>query len=64
MRALRDMVRHRANLLRYRASHVQHIQKILQQMNLKLTNVISDITGTTGMHICVQLWKEKPILHI
>jgi transposase len=51
MRALRDMVRHRANLLRYRASHVQHIQKILQQMNLKLTNVISDITGTTGMHI-------------
>ena len=51
MRALRDMVRHRANLLRYRASHVQHIQKILQQMNIKLTNVISDITGTTSMHI-------------
>jgi hypothetical protein len=45
------MIRHRANLLRYRAAHVQHMQKILQQMNLKLTNVISDITGTTGMHI-------------
>lgn len=51
IRALRDMVRHRANLLRYRASHVQHMQKILQQMNLKLTNVISDITGITGMRI-------------
>jgi transposase len=51
IRALRDMIRHRANLLRYRAAHVQHIQKILQQMNLKLTNVISDITGTTGMNI-------------
>lgn len=51
IRALRDMIRHRANLLRYRAAHVQHMQKILQQMNLKLTNVISDITGTTGMHI-------------
>lgn len=51
IRALRDMVRHRANLLRYRASHVQHMQKILQQMNLKLTNVISDITGVTGMQI-------------
>lgn len=51
IRALRDLIRHRANLLRYRAAHIQHMQKILQQMNLKLTNVISDITGTTGMHI-------------
>jgi len=51
IRALRDMVRHRANLLRYRASHIQHMQKILQLMNLKLTNVLSDITGTTGMQI-------------
>ncbi len=51
IRALRDMIRHRANLLRYRASHIQHMQKILQLMNLKLTNVLSDITGTTGMKI-------------
>ncbi|WNF16983.1 hypothetical protein [Microcystis aeruginosa] len=41
---LRALVRHREMLLRYRASHIQHIQKILQQMNLKLTNVISDVT--------------------
>jgi transposase len=33
IRALRDMIRHRANLLRYRASHIQHMQKILQLMN-------------------------------
>jgi len=51
IRALRDMIRHRGNLLRYRASHIQHMQKILQLMNLKLTNVLSDITGTTGMQI-------------
>ncbi|MBU2447387.1 MAG: IS110 family transposase [Bacteroidetes bacterium] len=51
IRALRDMIRHRANLIRYRASHIQHMQKILQMINLKLTNVISDITGTTGMRI-------------
>ncbi|NIM18201.1 MAG: IS110 family transposase, partial [Candidatus Aminicenantes bacterium] len=38
-------------LLRYRASHIQHRQKALEQMNLKLTNVISDITGITGMQI-------------
>lgn len=49
--ALRDLIRHRENLLRYRASHIQHLQKVLQQMNLKLTNVISDITGVTGMRI-------------
>ena len=41
---LRALVRHREMLLRYRASHIQHIQKVLQQMNLKLTNVISDVT--------------------
>jgi transposase len=48
---LRALVRHREMLLRYRASHIQHIQKILQQMNLKLTNVISDVTGVTGLRI-------------
>ena len=51
IRTLRDLVRHRANLLRYRASRVQHMQKILQLMNLKLTNVLSEITGTTGIQI-------------
>jgi transposase len=49
--ALRSLVRHREMLLRYRASHIQHIQKALQQMNLKLTNVLSDVTGATGMKI-------------
>jgi transposase len=48
---LRTLVRHRDMLLRYRASHVQHMQKALQQMNLKLTNVLSDVTGRTGMQI-------------
>lgn len=48
---LRAYVRQREMLLRYRSSHVQHMQKALQQMNLKLTNVITDITGQTGMQI-------------
>jgi len=51
IRALRDMIRHRGNLLRYRAVHTQHMQKVLQLMNLKLTNVLNDITGSTGMKI-------------
>jgi hypothetical protein len=32
-------------------SHVQHMQKALDQMNLQLYHVISDITGTKGLAI-------------
>ncbi len=49
--AVRAVVRHRAMLLEYQASHIQHIQKALTQMNLKLDKVISDITGVTGQAI-------------
>lgn len=49
--ALRALIRHRANLVRYRAAHIQHMQKALQQMNVQLTQVVSDITGVTGMNI-------------
>ena len=34
--------------IRYAASHVQHMQKALEQMNVKLTEVLADITGLTG----------------
>src|SRR5262245_61716437 len=33
---LRDLVRHRDNLLDYRAAHIQHMQKALHLMNLQL----------------------------
>lgn len=49
--ALRALARHRDNLVRYRSNHIQHMQKALQLMNLKLTQVVSDITGVTGMRI-------------
>ncbi|SHO52091.1 IS110 family RNA-guided transposase [Desulfopila aestuarii] len=48
---LRGYVRQRMNLVRYAASHVQHMQKALAQMNLQLANVVSNITGKTGMQI-------------
>lgn len=51
IRALRSYIRHRDSLIRHRSAHIQHIQKALQLMNLKLTNVLSDITGRTGMDI-------------
>lgn len=48
---LRAYVRHRDNLIRHRATHIQHMQKALELMNIKLTSVLSDITGLTGMQI-------------
>ena len=49
--ALRAYWRQRQMQVRYAASHVQHMQKALEQMNVKLTEVVSDITGLTGMAI-------------
>jgi transposase len=51
MRALRAYLRQRGMLLEYRAAHIQHMQKALHQMNLQLTQVLSDISGTTGLTI-------------
>jgi transposase len=48
---LRAYLRQRATLIRYAGQHVQHVQKALEQMNLKLTTVVSDVTGVTGRAI-------------
>ena len=49
--ALRSYLRQRSMLIETVARHVQHMQKSLIQMNLHLHNVISDITGVSGMTI-------------
>jgi transposase len=49
--ALRAYVRQRSTLVDNAAAHIQHMQKALAQMNLLLHNVVSDITGVTGMRI-------------
>jgi transposase len=49
--ALRAYWRQRQMLVRYAASHVQHMQKAMEQMNVKLTEVVTDITGLTGLSI-------------
>src|SRR5947209_7416394 len=48
---LRAYLRQRANLIRSTSRHVQHLQKALEQRNLKLTEILSDITGVTGRAI-------------
>ena len=48
---LRSYLRQRSMLVSYASHHIQHMQKALEQMNLKLAHVVSDITGLTGMGI-------------
>jgi transposase len=48
---LRAYVRQRANLIKYRAAHIQHMQKALSLMNVQLALVLSDIVGATGLAI-------------
>lgn len=48
---LRAYVRQRERLLEYAASHIQHMQKALTEMNVQLHHVVADITGVTGLRI-------------
>jgi transposase len=49
--AIRSLLRHRESLVQIASVHVQHMQKALDQMNLQIHHVISDITGVTGLAI-------------
>jgi transposase len=48
---LRSLTRHRDNLIRQASTHILHMQKALDQMNVQLHHVLSDITGLSGMAI-------------
>ena len=48
---LRAYLRQRQMLVQYGAKHIQHMQKALQQINVRLDNVVTDITGLTGRRI-------------
>jgi transposase len=49
--SVRSILRHRDSLVRMASVHTQHMQKALDQMNLQLHHVISNINGLTGMAI-------------
>ncbi len=48
---LRSYMRQREALVIQAGQHIQHMQKALELMNVKLTEVLSDVTGMTGMAI-------------
>jgi transposase len=48
---LRTYMRYRDELVGARSTQCLHMQKALQQMNLQLTQVLSDVTGVSGLAI-------------
>jgi transposase len=51
IRRLQDYLRLREDHIGMAASHVQHMQKALERMNVKFHDVISDLTGASGMRV-------------
>lgn len=49
--ALRTLLRHRAQLVEHRSPHTQHMQKALLQMNIQLSQAVTDVMGLTGQKI-------------
>ena len=47
-REMRNLLRTRKQLVRERSRHVQRLQKTLEDANIKLDSVISDIVGVSG----------------
>ena len=48
---LRTLLRHRAKLVQHRSPYVLKMQKALLQMNIQITQAVSDVTGLTGQKI-------------
>jgi transposase len=51
IQALRDLTRTRKQLTREQAKHVQRVHKVLEDANIKLTSVLTDVMGVTGRQI-------------
>jgi transposase len=54
-RELRELVRHRANLVGRRAQTVNELQRTLESTNIKLGNVVSDITGVSATEMLIAI---------
>jgi transposase len=58
---MRDLLRTRKQLVRERASHTQRIQKALEDANIKLDCVVTDILGLSGRRILEALVKGETV---
>jgi len=64
IRELRTYVRQRKNLTQGYSTQVQLMQKAFDQMNIKLHNVISDITGKSGQLIINAILNGERDAHV
>jgi len=51
IRVARTLWRHRGDLIAEAGSSVQRMQKVLTEVNVQLSNVLSDLSGVSGMKI-------------
>lgn len=50
-RDLRDLIRYRTSLIQARTQEVNRVQKVLEDANLKLGSVASNVMGVSGRHM-------------
>jgi transposase len=55
IQTLRGLTRTRTQLMHERGRHVQRIQKVLEDANVKLSSVLTDITGASGRRMLAAL---------
>jgi transposase len=58
-RSLRSVVRHRNSIIKTRSTYLNRMQMALEQMNIKLHTIISDIDGKTGLDIIEAIIKGE-----
>ena len=59
IRRLQDYMRLRQDHISLAAGHVQHMQKALERMNLKVHDVISRLTGASGLAIIAAILRGE-----
>jgi transposase len=57
-RALREYTRYHKKLVQERARQINRIEKLLQMNGFKLSSVLSDITGASGMRLLTELVRK------
>jgi transposase len=58
-RELRELVRHRSNLVGRRAQSVNEVRRTLESTNIKLGNVVADIVGSVPLKCSRRWWVGK-----
>ncbi len=58
IRELRDLTRYRQKLIDQRSSEINRLQKFLEDANIKLSSVVTDITGVSAQDMIQHLIQE------